>query len=305
MTDSEVSFAGNTKDLRWNADNSGSGSTEGLEWTDAPPGGRGRISMESLPSGDPMVLTPCADAIVARQAAEMARREADTRLLELARCHPKALERLRDTLIAYAQPIIEKKIANGDMWREAASARIGVPAPVPTPPALEPEEIESLAAEVVTRAFKRFRRHGLHKWDPAGGLALTTWFYRDCLHQFANAVRAWSKDRGGLAPSLSCLLGLDEHDLSHIDHRPAFSPSVTLDPEAAAISSIALESRLRDIERALGARTRRLVDEHFIKERPLADVAREMGMSRQSAHRTIKRCRKVMIQVWGEDVDNE
>jgi DNA-directed RNA polymerase specialized sigma24 family protein len=186
------------------------------------------------------------------------------------------------------------------MWREART-QAGVPAPAPDPPVLEPEEVESLAAEAVTRAFKRFSRHGLHKWDPAGGLALTTWFYRDCLHQFANAVRAWSTDRRVLAPSLSCLLGLDEPNLAQLGHRPAFSASAAPDTEAAAISSVSLEARLRDIERVLDARTRRIAEEHFVNQRPLADVAREMGISRQSAHRLVIRCRKTMIEVWGEE----
>jgi DNA-directed RNA polymerase specialized sigma24 family protein len=249
------------------------------------------------------VLMSDAEIDVAHKVGEIARRDADWRLVVLARSHPKALDRLRDKLIAYAMPRVEAKIASHAMWREAHG--IGIPAPAPTPPVLEPEEIESLAAEVVARAFTRFRKYGLQRWDPKGGVALTTWFFRDCLHQFANAVRAWSTDRRELAPSLSCLLGLDEPNLSQLDYRPAFSDSVSPGTEAAALASVGLDSRLRDIELRLGTEMRRIAEEHFVKQRPLTDVAREMGMTPQRAHRLVRRCRKVMIQVWGEESSSE
>lgn len=291
------------KKLPLNPDTPGLGLTEGLWRTGVPVSvpdeGLGGISMDRRPSnGAAALITPVPGTV--EDDDRLRRLEADAKLVQLARSHPEVLDRLRNTLIATVMPIVEAKITSRAMWNEALS-QAGQPAPAPNPPVMEPEEIESLAAEVITRAFNRFRRHGLHKWDPQLGLSLTTWFYRDCLHQFANAVRAWSTDRRQLAPSLSCILGLDELSLSQLESRPAFAVSAGTDTETIVVSSITLELRLRDIEENLDRRTRRLVEECFVNERSLTEVARELGMSRQSAHRLIQRCRKVMIQVWGEE----
>lgn len=289
------------KDLRRTPDNPGPRSTDSRKWRVMPQrptsqeGGEG-ASMDGQPSGDPALLTPTRQP---KADNALARREADARFLERARSDHEVLVRLRDVLIEYALPIIESKIANGKMWNDAAE--IGIPAPVPSPPVLEPEEIESLAAEVVVRAYKRFCRHGLYEWHPMGGLSLTSWFYRDCQYQFANAVRAWSTDRRVLAPSLSCLLGVEEQTLQQFRHQPAFAATTVVDPESVAISSADLECRLREIEQRLGRETRLVVEEAIVNDRPLSEVALELEISRQKAYRLIRKCRKVMIEVWGEE----
>jgi DNA-directed RNA polymerase specialized sigma24 family protein len=293
-----------TKDLHVKAGAATPGPTEGILWTDtftSPPASQRIVPAETQPSdGDAISAADTEDDIVhENERDQKGRRADDARLLDCARSDPRALAILRDLLIAYAQPVVEKKIADGDMWREAAD--VGVLAPAPDPPAIEHEEIQSLAGEVVTRAFKRFLRHGLHKWDPDGGLALTTWFFRDCLHQFSNAVRAWSTDRRALTPSRPCLLGVDEQSLAQMDYRRVQADQAPLDTEATALSAIRLEDRLRDIEKTLDGETRRIIEEHIVFGRPLADVAKEMGMSRQKAYRMFIRCRNKMRRAWGEE----
>jgi RNA polymerase sigma factor (sigma-70 family) len=295
-----------TEGTAMNSDDSAPDWAEGIPHADAfptPPSAPDRSPMESpsSPSGGP-ISTPDEEDGSAREVSTEEQREADARLLENARSDPRAFELLRDTLIAYALPVTAKKIVDGEIWREA-SREVGMPAPAPNPPAVEPQEVESLAGEVVTRAFNRFRRHGLYKWDPNGGVSLTTWFYRDCLYQFSNAVRAWSKDRRELAPSMTCLLGLDElneGEASQLGHRRVASDLTSADPEAAALSAVRLSDRLHDIERALGPRTRMLIEKHAVDGRPLTEVAGEMGISRQKAHRMLSRCRQEMIKIWGE-----
>jgi DNA-directed RNA polymerase specialized sigma24 family protein len=294
-----------TKDPHVNADAAAPGPTEGISWTDAftpPPASRKIVPTETQSSDGTAISAADAEDDIARENErdQNERHEDDARLLDCARSDPRALAILRDHLIAYAQPVVEKKIADGDMWREAAKD-VGILAPAPDPPAIEHEEIQSLAGEVVTRAFNRFLRHGLHKWDPAGGLALTTWFYRDCLHQFSNAVRAWSTDRRALTPSHPCLLGVDEQSLAQMDYRRVQADQAPLDTEATALSAIRLEDRLREIEKALDRETRRIIEEHVVFGRPLADVAKEMGISRQKAYRMFIRCRNEMRRVWGEE----
>jgi DNA-directed RNA polymerase specialized sigma24 family protein len=289
-----------------NANDSASDWVESIPHGDAaptPPSDLDGSPMASPPSpaGGP-IPTPDDDEEEedgsAREVSTEERRDADARLLEEARSDPQALERLRDVLIAYALPVVEAKIPDREIWREA-TREVGMPAPWPDPPAVEPQEIESLAGEVVTRAFNRFRRHGLYKWDPAGGLSLTAWFYRDCLHQFSNAVRAWSKDRRELAPSAIRLISMDDHDISQAIHQCVPGDSTPADPEAAALSAVRLEDRLLDIERVLGSQTRMIIEKHVIDGRPLAEVAREMGIRRQKAHRMLSRFRREMIIIWG------
>jgi hypothetical protein len=301
MTVPEISRPDESEDLRREADSSCPAPTENHGRTNVvtpSPGDRGRISMESPPSDNPAILAPDVDGDeVAQESAETDQRAAEVRLLELARSDLKVLYQLRDTLIAYAQPLVEEKIANHDMWREAAQL-VRVPAPVPTPPVCGPEETESLAAEVVTRAFERFCKHALHEWEPTPDLSLATRFYHDCLYQFANAIRAWSKHRRRLAPSLYHMLGFEEPGPPQTNTTGASSASATHDTETAARRSNSLDARLDDIERELGTPTRRLVEAHIVARRELAEVAGEIGVSEQDAHQLISRCRKVMINVW-------
>lgn len=255
--------------------------------------------MEKAPSGSP--TTPDGEDDIAHEIddGEGERREEDALLVERARADPRAIKILDAALAARTRPILKKRIANGDMWQEAR--KIGIPAPNPNPPTLEPEEIESLAGEVIARALIRFHNHGLHKWTPTGGQAVTTWFYRDCLYQFSNTVRAWSKERSQPAPSDPCLLGGDEHSLAQLEHGSIIWNSAPSDAEEAALGAVSLKERLQDIARVLDEPTRRLVEEYVLRERRLTDVAKDLGISRQKASRMFDRCRKEMSKEWGDE----
>jgi DNA-directed RNA polymerase specialized sigma24 family protein len=227
------------------------------------------------------------------------RYEKDTRLLERARADRKAWERLRDILISSTNPMIRSWIASGQMWSEAM--RVGVPAPysVPFPP--EPGDIASLASEVIVRACRRFERHGLHTWSPAVGMSLHAWFVNDCKHQFANAVRAWSKDRRGLTPGHDCALGVDSTNLDAIPHRPAFGNDSTTTPEAAVVERMEVERQLGQIEGELGRQARQVFEQRCLHERSFADISRELKISAYMANKIYQNGLEVLRNLSGKE----
>jgi DNA-directed RNA polymerase specialized sigma24 family protein len=248
-----------------------------------------------------MVLEPYEDEepTVARGLEDLERYETEARLLALARVDDRARNRLRDALMGNAMPVLKKWIRSGQMWKEAA--RVGVPAPPPDPPPLEPEEIDSLAAEVVARAWRRFTDHGLHTWTPTAGRALSTWFVEDCKHQFSNAVRAWSTDRRGLTPRSQCLLGLDDANLDAVPHEPAFGPGrpVTLESDDV-IYKVDLERVLEEIEGRLGVQARKIFVGHVVEGYALAEIGRRLGLTRQKTAQIFQRCKEIVQGSWGE-----
>jgi DNA-directed RNA polymerase specialized sigma24 family protein len=185
------------------------------------------------------------------------------------------------------------------MWKEAA--KIGVPAPLPGPPPLESDEIDSLASEVVVRAYRRFERHGLNTWSPIEGMSLHGWFVNDCKYQFANAVRAWSKDRGTLTPGQDCSLGVDDMDLDSIHLRPAFGYDNPITPETAVVESMELDRRLGQIESNLGSRARWIFEQHSLHKRSFAEISRESKMSVYMVKKLFKKGQEILRRLWEEE----
>ncbi len=254
------------------------------------------------PPVDPAAPTPGVDrdnTVVTWELEKLDRSESEAHLLALARVDPVARDRLRDVLIAYAMPVISSWISSGQMWKEAT--KIGVPAPLPGLLPIEPEEITSLAAEVVVRAYNRFTRSGLKDWSQTGGKSLRAWFVNDCKYQFANAVRAWSKDRGALTPGRDCSLGVDDMDLDSVPHRPVFGYDHPIAPDAVVVERMELDRWLRQIESRLGPRERRVFEQHLLHRRSFAEIGRELRMSDYVISKMYKKSLILVRRLWEEE----
>jgi hypothetical protein len=101
--------------------------------------------------------------------------------------HPVATEFAR-----YGLGVLGAWIAKGTVYGRVR-ARWGYGVPPPPVEWLDEDAIETLATETVLVALDKFRIEVLmrHRWDPAKGATLKTFFIGQCLFRFANVYLSW------------------------------------------------------------------------------------------------------------------
>lgn len=133
-----------------------------------------------------------------------------------------AWDRLSEQLAAYGLSVVRVWIENGEIFR-ICRKKLGFGPPAIDRHLVSEDDATELALETVARALRAFRKVLQQDgWSPEGGASLRTFFIGQCLMQFGNVYRRWTKEHDEQLPAPWRLVTAldDEHpvlDLS--EHR--------------------------------------------------------------------------------------
>ncbi len=187
----------------------------------------------------------------------------------------------------YGLGVMMMWLAEGEIF--ALSRRGGRPLPA-SPRPLSREEREQLATDTVAATWRRFKAKALlgGEWTPAGGAAVTTYFARWLISDFANVYR-----------SLLVRIGKDDHEVptGHIGEiADARSRAWISDPGDDFAGRETYDELL-----ALADPVLRRILLLRIEGHSHAQIGQEVGMSARSIEGRIRRFRDRVQQVREQD----
>lgn len=181
-------------------------------------------------------------------------------------------EEFKNELARYGVDVMTGWLRTGKIFPKMREAGYGLPAPPEG--ALDRDAQDELAGETVTVALHRFHHDVLlrRRWDPTKGARLTTFFIGQCKIRFANIYRAWLEKE---VPSDMLL------DPATDDSRLHRQTSVVDSPEWKAVA----RSYIRRGTRAINDPRAHRALEMIARDRPQAEIARELGMTEKAVER--------------------
>ncbi len=164
----------------------------------------------------------------------------------------------------YGLGVMEPWIASGRVFakvRERTGYRIAAP-----PDGIDDDGANELAVDTVVRSLRSFLDNVLKqgKWDPARGASLKTFFIGQCLLQFPNVYKRWTRERARWNPIVL------EGDQDVLDRRAGTSEPADRPLLSRAGAAQALDTLTTDNARRAFA----LQDMGYT----LDEIARELGL---------------------------
>lgn len=183
-------------------------------------------------------------------------------------------QQFQQELTRYGLDVMTGWLRTGKIFAKMREAGYGLPGPPGD--ALDREAQDELAGETVTEALYRFHHDVLLRggWDPTRGARLTTFFIGQCKIRFANIYRSWLDKE---VPSRMLLEpGVDDYLLHSL------APAVD-SPEWKAVA----RSYIRRGTRAINDPRAHRALEMIARDRPRAEIARELGMTEKALERML------------------
>jgi DNA-directed RNA polymerase specialized sigma24 family protein len=105
-------------------------------------------------------------------------------------------DRLCEDLAAYGLSVVRVWIEKGEIFQICRKKKVRIGGSPVERHLLSEDDATELALETVARALRAFRKVLQYNgWSPEGGANLRTFFVGQCLMQFGNVYRRWSREQ--------------------------------------------------------------------------------------------------------------